>query len=351
LNNNINSRTSHCWGKDSVNPRNSRCQVNTATWCARFAVDTPGVVIQWQWGAVVETTLNTNCNVFGIKPVDDNKSSCWKNSDPAGACENFKSYLISGACGNGTCGSSFNRQPDCTGVLSACARANLGLGAICLGAVEFTPPLAIDNCGKPVSVVCTPPPGSILGPGVYTVTAVATDSSGNTNQCTFNLTVLSPLQVVFDTPPDDNLDDNTAEPDAGFSDMNCPDDPSTTEIITQFKVGNVICHEVRLLDCNGNDVTSQEGPYVTVHIDVTERQGTYSSSVLVNDVTQNYVCVGSPGGIMVLNWGEFQFYLNTAGYEAKTVNSDKFFRSCVWVEYNSSPGVPVGMEDVILESK
>jgi hypothetical protein len=354
LNNTINSRTSHCWGKDSANPWNSRCQVNTATWCARFAVDTPGVVIQWQWGAVVETTLNTNCNAFGIKPVDDNKSSCWKNSDPAGACENFKSFLTSGACGNGSCGSGFNRQPDCSGVLSDCKRANLGLGSVCLGAVEFTPPLAIDNCGKPVSVVCTPPSGSILGPGVYTVTAVATDTSGNTNQCTFNLTVLSPLQVVFDTPQDDNLDDNTAEPDAGFSDMNCPDDPSTPQIITKFCSGDKILHAVRLLDCNGNDVTCTVGPFVTVHIDVTERQGTYAASVLVADVPQNSTCIGSPGGIMVLNcnqYGEFRYNLDTTGYQKATLGNQLFFRSCAWVEYNSSPGIPVGMEDVILESR
>ncbi len=225
------------------------------------------------------------------------------------------------------------------------------MGTVCLGAVEFTPPLAVDNCGKSVPVVCTPAPGTILGPGVYPVTCVATDASGNTNQCTFNLTVLSPLQVVFDCPMDDNIDDNTAEPDAGFSDMNCPDDPSTTEYITSFCVGGKIMHSVRLLDCNGNDVTCQEGPYVTVHIDVTERQGTYSSSVLVNDLSQNYVCVGSPGGIMVLNNGEFQYNLNTSGYPAGTLGSNLFFRSCVWVEYNSSAGVPVGMEDVILESK
>jgi len=348
---NLNKSSGSYWGRDRDRDCNFRRHVNSATWCARFAVDTPGVVINWQWGAVVETSLNTNCNALGVKPVDDNRSSCWKNSDPAGSCENFESYLTCGGRGKGWYQCGRNRQPDCTGVLSDCKRANLGLGSVCLGAVEFTPPLAIDNCGKAVPVVCTPPPGSILGPGVYPVTAVATDASGNTNQCTFNLTVLSPLQVVFDTPCDDNINDNTAEPDAGFSDMNCPDDPSTTELITQFRVGDIICHRVRLLDCNGNDVTSQMGPYCTVHIDVTERQGTYSSSVLVNDVTQNYTCVGSPGGIMVLNCGEFQYYLNTSGYQAGTANSNLFFRSCVWVEYNSSPGVPVGMEDVILDSK
>ena len=86
------------------------------------------------------------------------------------------------------------------------------------------------------------------------------------------------------------------------------------------------------------------GPYVTVHIDVTERQGTYSSSVLVSDVPQNYVCVGSPGGIMVLNCGEFQYYLDTSGFQAGTINSNLFFRSCVWVEYNSSPGGNTGLK-------
>jgi hypothetical protein len=162
------------------------------------------------------------------------------------------------------------------------------------------------------------------------------------------------LQVVFDTPQDDNLDDNTAEPDAGFSDMNCPDDPSTPQIITKFCSGDKILHAVRLLDCNGNDVTCTVGPFVTVHIDVTERQGTYAASVLVADVPQNSTCIGSPGGIMVLNcnqYGEFRYNLDTTGYQKATLGNQLFFRSCAWVEYNSSPGIPVGMEDVILESR
>ena len=46
-----------------------------------------------------------------------------------------------------------------------------------------------------------------------------------------------------------------------------------------------------------------------------------------------------------------QYVLDTHNYDPQTINNNKFFRSCVWVEYNSSPGVPVGMEDVVLESK
>ncbi len=351
LNNN-----NHTWGSRNWRDKDEwfckRRRVNSATWCARFAVDNPNVVVKWQWSAAVHTSFTNDYNALCVKPCDDNNDSYWKNSDHAGACENYKKYAIKGARGKGRCDKDRdgNDRSDCTGVLSDSKRANLGLGTICLGAVEFNPPAAFDNCGSPVSVTTSPEPGSIFGPGVYPITATATDASGNTNQCTFNLTVLAPLQVVIDSPLNDNLNDNTSEPDTGFSDMNCPDDPSTPQIVTRFSSGEKIYHSVRLIDCNGNDVTAAVGPYVTVHIDVTERQGTYDTSVLVNDVPQNYSCVGSPGGIMVLNCGKFGFNLDTTGFETGTMNNNKFFRSCVWVDYNSSPGVPVGMEDVILDS-
>ncbi|HEY1790238.1 MAG TPA: hypothetical protein VGJ73_18985, partial [Verrucomicrobiae bacterium] len=59
----------------------------------------------------------------------------------------------------------------------------------------------------------------------------------------------------------------------------------------------------------------------------------------------------SPGCVMVPSNGEFIYNLNTSGYPSHTLNSSIFFRSCAWVEYNSSPGVPVGMEDVVLQSQ
>ena len=331
-----------CWSKP-------RRHVNSVTWCGRFAVDKPGVVIQWQWAASVHDIFSGNHCLLDIKPCDDKQHSLWKNCNRAGSCQKYKSYVKRGA----RCDRRWrdNDRDDDVGILSDCKRANLGKGMICLGAVEFAPPTAADNCGHVVSLSSTPPSGSILGPGVYPVTWTAVDSSGNSNQCASTLTVLSPLQVVFDTPCNDNLNDNTAEPDEGFTDMNCPDDPSTPQIITRFYSGDKVCHSVRLFDCNGIDVTADIGPFVTVHMDVTEREGIYSNSILINDVPQNYVCVGSPGGIMVLNCGKFQYYLDTRNYEAGTVYNNRFFRSCVWVDYNSSPGVPVGMEDVILESK
>lgn len=347
---NLDNPTGNVWGRDKDDGHGFHRRVNSATWCGRFAVDAPGVVVQWQWGAVVHSSMSADCNALGVKPVDDNHESCWANSDPAGTCENFKPFLICGARGQGWHGVGRNKIPDCTGVMSSTKRANLGVGILYEGPVDFTVPMAADNCDSSVTVTCSPPPGSVFGPGNYTIVATAVDSSGNSNTCSFTLTVLAPLQVVFDSPADDNADDNFCDADAGFTEFNCPDDLSTPQYVTTFNVGDKICHNVRLLDCNGNDVTSQMAQCCTVHIDVSEQQGAYYSSIVLQDLTANSNGTGTPGGIMVPSGGEFQYILDTTGYQSNTVNSPIFFRSCVWVEYNSSPGVPVGMEDVVLQS-
>jgi hypothetical protein len=63
--------------------------------------DTPGVSLQWQWAAAAYTSFNSNNNALGVKPVDDNKASVYKNSDHAGTPENFKSKVTGGATGGG----------------------------------------------------------------------------------------------------------------------------------------------------------------------------------------------------------------------------------------------------------
>jgi len=47
---------------------------------------------------------------------------------------------------------------------------------------------ATDNCPG-VTVTCSPPSGSTFAKGVTTVTCTATDASGNTNQCSFTVTI------------------------------------------------------------------------------------------------------------------------------------------------------------------
>jgi PKD repeat protein len=58
------------------------------------------------------------------------------------------------------------------------------------GAQAFYTPTATDNCDGAVPVTCTPPSGLYFPPGTNTVMCVATDSSGNSNVCSFTITVV-----------------------------------------------------------------------------------------------------------------------------------------------------------------
>jgi hypothetical protein len=49
-------------------------------------------------------------------------------------------------------------------------------------------PIVTDNCPG-VTMVCVPPSGSTFAKGVSTVDCVATDAVGNTNGCSFNVTI------------------------------------------------------------------------------------------------------------------------------------------------------------------
>ena len=68
---------------------------------------TPGLKVQWQWAASVyhNATFAADYNLLGVKPVDDNHTSLYLNSDHAGTPENFKSDVTGGARGGG--GSNF----------------------------------------------------------------------------------------------------------------------------------------------------------------------------------------------------------------------------------------------------
>jgi len=94
--------------------------IHPVTWTGTFTSDTTGVRINWKWAAAVYTSFSSDYNTLGVKPVDDNKASAYKNSDHAGTPENFKSFVIGGARGGG--GSNFTGSYSATkSVQCACA--------------------------------------------------------------------------------------------------------------------------------------------------------------------------------------------------------------------------------------
>jgi hypothetical protein len=87
--------------------------IKDVIWQATFSSNTSGLTVNWQWGAAVYTNFSTKYNDLGVKPVDDNKASKYKNSDHAGTPEDFKAYVIGGARGGG--GSNFTGSYSATG--------------------------------------------------------------------------------------------------------------------------------------------------------------------------------------------------------------------------------------------
>jgi hypothetical protein len=87
------------------------------------------------------------------------------------------------------------------------------------GQIFFEEPIIADNCPN-VTYFCTPTNGSYMGLGSHAIVCTATDCSGNTNQCTFNVTVQDT------TPPTISCPSNVT--------VECgqPTDPSSTGVAT-----------------------------------------------------------------------------------------------------------------------
>jgi len=79
--------------------------IQDVKWSAAFTTDTPGVTLQWQWGAAVYTSFNItnaisgNSNVLGVNAEDGSANT--NGTDPAGTPETYKTSVIFGGTGGG----------------------------------------------------------------------------------------------------------------------------------------------------------------------------------------------------------------------------------------------------------
>jgi hypothetical protein len=78
--------------------------ITPVIWMADFRSNTTGLQVQWQWSSAVYTSLRTDCNALGVKPVDCPNQSRYRNSDDAGTLENFKSVVTAVRCGSSLTG-------------------------------------------------------------------------------------------------------------------------------------------------------------------------------------------------------------------------------------------------------
>ena len=206
-------------------------------------------------------------------------------------------------------------------VLGACAGGSVALGVT-----------ASDNCAAAPTLACSALASNSFGANAINCTA--TDASGNSASLDYTVVVLEPLRVAFTSPlADDNLANNYK---------------TDTDIINNFKSGSTVPHKVRLYNCSNADVSTSAA--VTVRINATE-QNVAGQPGGELDLPENFNGTGDAGGLLRLTDGHWQFNLNTSGFEAGTVNNNRFFQSLVTVEYNAAIGTVAGAEDARLESK
>jgi uncharacterized repeat protein (TIGR01451 family) len=82
-------------------PANFQKGINPVTWNATFGTNTPGVQVNWKWGAAAYTQFPSDYNQLNVKPT--HAAACgYTNGDQAGTPESsYKSYVTGGARGGG----------------------------------------------------------------------------------------------------------------------------------------------------------------------------------------------------------------------------------------------------------
>ncbi len=76
--------------------------IQNVTWQATFTTDTPGVSVNWQWGAAVYSKMSSDLSALGVKAMNGSGlMGLLGNTDNAGTPENYKQYVTGGATGNG----------------------------------------------------------------------------------------------------------------------------------------------------------------------------------------------------------------------------------------------------------
>lgn len=147
----------------------------------------------WTFGTptATDTCSGTNLTIQVLSTVTN--ALCGR------AFQATRTWRATDPCGNtATCAQTVSTLDTVPPVLANCP-TNLTYRLCQTNRVQvfYTPPLAGDDCDTNVIVNCSPASGTIFGLGVFTVTCTATDFCGNSNSCSFIVSVsqLAPASI------------------------------------------------------------------------------------------------------------------------------------------------------------
>ncbi len=171
-------------------PAGLKGAIKNLKWKADFQTDTAGVGVKWHWNAETYKTLSSDYNALGVKAADGRHVTTYRNADPAGTPEAFRTKLVHG---HGRCHSrfigavsgakkvtpAFTTPPQQTTSLSGRVQLNGDTGLVDFAGVTVNL-VGVNDLGESVSLSATTGAdgrysfGSLL-PGSYTLTVVSPD--------------------------------------------------------------------------------------------------------------------------------------------------------------------------------
>ena len=102
--------------------------IQNVTWSAAYTTDTPGLQLQWKWGAAVYSSFSADYNALKVKPADAVRAP-WAlmiNDDRAGTPEAFKQFFLPNGGGTADDADDFTGdQTPNVGVVPDVAQANI----------------------------------------------------------------------------------------------------------------------------------------------------------------------------------------------------------------------------------
>jgi hypothetical protein len=112
---------------------------------------------------------------------------------------NTVTFSVQDAAGNSNGCTATVTVADLTPPTIACSKNVTTTCTSTNGAQVFFTPTALDNCDAAPVITCVPPSGSYFPRGKSAVWCTARDASGNTNTCSFQVTVTDPIPPVLRT--------------------------------------------------------------------------------------------------------------------------------------------------------
>ncbi|MFN0111224.1 MAG: HYR domain-containing protein, partial [Blastocatellia bacterium] len=162
--------------------------------------------------------------------------------------------------------------------------ANTAAG-LCTAPVTYTAPTATDVCDGARTVTCSPASGSSFPKGTTTVTCTASDTSGNSNSCSFTVTVADNQGPTLTACPS-NISLNTA---AGLC---------TAVATYTAPTANDVCDGARTVTCSPASGTAFAKGTTTVTCTTSDTSGNNSSCSFTVTVADNQApVVTCPGPI------------------------------------------------------